>query len=101
MDAAHKIDSTHFGPGRPAEKTQGKADTLLEELIFACEHGPEDFRGGGSQNAAGLKLQRQSKKSQGLSYKARDLRSLTCASMDACGNTCAAAMSARHAAAMR
>jgi hypothetical protein len=101
MDAAHKIDSIHFGPGRPAEKTQGKADTLLEELIFACEHGPEDFRGGGSQNAAGLKLQRQSKKSQGLSYKARDLRSATCTSMDACGNTCAAAMSARHAAAMR
>ncbi len=74
MDAALKLDSVHFGPGKPADKTQGKADTLLEEHVFECDHGPEDYRHGSSQNAAGVKLQRQSKKSQGLSYKVRYYR---------------------------
>ena len=71
MDAADKAGSFHFGPGKPADKAQGKADTLLEEHIFECDHGPEDFRDGSSQNAAGEKYARRSRKSQGLSYKVR------------------------------
>ena len=71
MDAADKADSFHFGPGKSADKAQGKADTLLEEHIFECDHGPEDFRDGSSQNAAGEKYTRRSRKSQGLSYKVR------------------------------
>ena len=71
MTAADKLDSIHFGPGKPADKTQGKADTVLEEYVFECDHGPEDYRNRSSQNAAGVKLQQQSRKSQGLSYKVR------------------------------
>jgi len=71
VDFADKIDSIHFGPGKPADKTQGKADTLLEEHVLECDHGPEDFRDGSSQNAAGVTLQRKSRKSQGMSYKVR------------------------------
>ena len=55
-DAADKADSFHFGAGKPADKAQGKADTLLEEHIFECDHGPEDFRDGSEQNAAGEKI---------------------------------------------
>ena len=72
-DAADKADSFHFGAGKPADKAQGKADTLLEEHIFECDHGPEDFRDGSEQNAAGEKYTRRSRKSQGLSYKVRCL----------------------------
>ena len=75
VDAADKVHSFHFGPGKPADKTQGKADTLLEEHIFECDHGPEDSRGGSSQNAAGVDIKRQSKKSMGLSYKVHCSRS--------------------------
>ena len=71
VDAADKVDGIHFGPGKPAGKAQGKADTLLEEHVFECDHGPEDCREGSLQHAAAVKMQRQSKKSQGLSYKVR------------------------------
>lgn len=82
LDLADKVDSFHFGPGKPPDKAQGKADTLLEEHIFECDHGPEDFRGGSSQSAAGEKYKRQSRKSLGLSYKVRNCQ--RCHMLEAC-----------------